>query len=99
MVTFPRQIMRDGSLLFAEIYGDLSWEALRTHLERIDQLMIMRIVTDEITEQWIDFYYYGQHFTVHQTSGSHYLFAQDAGCPESMIAGISSHLLKLNSLS
>lgn len=83
--------MEDGSLLFAELSSEISWVDLRNHFERIDQLLIMKFVTDGITEAWLDFYYYDQHFTIHCPLDIYLVFAQDYDCPAFMLNDLLAH--------
>lgn len=87
--------MADGSLFFAELSGSISWADLGDHLKRIDQLRIMKFVTDGITEAWLDFDYYGQHFTVHCPLDTYFVFAQDFDCPAFMLTELIVHFQKL----
>ena len=87
--------MADGSVLFAELSGNISWAELRDHLERIDQLLIMKFVTDGITEAWLDFYYHGQHCTVHCPLDDYLVFAQDGNCPAFMLMELIEHFRML----
>lgn len=95
MITFPDFVMNDGSILFASVTGDLSWENLLLHLEEMPGLTIMRTLTDDITEQWIDFRFRGRDFMIHQTFGEHWLFSNDPACPGEILSELRGHLLKL----
>lgn len=95
MVDYLDVRMQDGSRLFAILKDPLSWKALRDHLETMQSLKILRFVTDGITEGWLDFEYFGHHFTVHDPLGEFYVFVKDAECSSFILGELMTHFRKL----
>jgi len=90
------ELMKDGSLLFAEISEGITWEQLKYHIEGLEQLYIMDFLTDGVTEAWLDFYYYGQIFSIHSPMmGGYLLYAKDHNCPAFMLMELIVHFRKL----
>ena len=52
-------IMKDGSRQFGELPQTVLWHELRDHIERLNGAAVTDLVTDNITEAWIDFSYRG----------------------------------------
>lgn len=83
--------MHDGSRHFAALPFTKSWHSLRRHIERLEGVSATSIITDEVTEAWIDFSYRGQEFSVNNQFGEYWLFVKDPACPEEDLEAVYSH--------
>lgn len=93
-VEYLDQRMEDGSRLFAIIRDPMSWAELRQHLERMQDLKILRFITDGVTEGWLDFYYFGHQFSVNDPMGEFWFFVEDPGCASFILGELMTHLRK-----
>ena len=95
MVEYLDQRMPDGSRLFASFKFPVSWPVFRQHLEQMQSLKVTRFVTDGVTEGWLDFDYFGHHFTVNDPQGEFFVFVDDAECPSFILGELMKHFRKL----
>ena len=97
MVDYLDERMQDGSRLFAILRDPISWKAMKDHLESREDIRILRFETDGITEGWLDFEYFGHHFTVHDPLGEFYVFVKDPNCSSFILGELMTHFRKLKS--
>jgi len=83
--------MRDGSRHFASLPGTESWDSLRGHLKRLEGVSGTSIITDEVTEAWIDFLYRGHEFSVNNQCGEYWFFVEDPACPPEVLEAVLAH--------
>ena len=83
--------MRDGSRHFASLPETASWHALRAHVERLEGVSDTGLITDEVTEAWVDFRYRGHAFSVNNQSGDYWFFVEDPACPGEVLEAVLSH--------
>jgi len=93
-VEYLDQRMEDGSRLFAVIQDAMSWADLRHHLEQVQDLKILRFTTDGVVEGWLDFRYFGHHFSIHDPMGEFWFFVKDPACASFILGELMSHLRK-----
>jgi len=83
--------MRDGSRHFASLPESEPWESLHEHVKRLGGVSETGIVTDEVTEAWIDFSFRGHEFSINNQSGDYWFFVEDPACPEEVLEAVLSH--------
>ncbi len=83
--------MRDGSRHFASLHETASWHALRAHVEKLEGVSDTNVVTDEVTEAWIDFRYRGHAFSANNQFGDYWFFVEDPACPFEVLEAVLSH--------
>jgi hypothetical protein len=83
--------MHDGSRHFASVPESASAEPLKQRLEELEGVVITRLLTDRVTESWIDFDFHGCRFTVNNQMGEYWFFVNDPKCPEATLATIVDH--------
>lgn len=83
--------MHDGSRHFASLPETESWHALREHVAKLEGVTDANIITDEVTEAWIDFRYRGHEFSVNNQFGDYWLFVEDPACPVEVLEAVLSH--------
>lgn len=83
--------MRDGSRHFASLPEAEPWESLHEHVKRLEGVSETGIITDEVTEAWIDFSFRGQEFSINNQSGDYWFFVEDPACPEEVLEAVLSH--------
>ena len=83
--------MRDGSRHFASLAEAGSWHALHEHVMRLEGVSDTNMITDEVTEAWIDFRYRGHEFSVNNQCGEYWFFVEDPACPEEVLEAMLSH--------
>ena len=84
-------IMNDGSRQFGELPQTVLWYELRDHIARLDGAAVTGLVTDHVTEAWIDFNYRGHQFTINDQFGEYWFFVEDRECPDDILESILSH--------
>lgn len=80
--------MNDGSRHFYGRPTDISWDDLLDGLERLKDLEITAIVTDDVIETWVDFIYRNYEFSINNQNGEFWFFAETRGCPEDVLLEI-----------
>lgn len=83
--------MHDGSRHFASLPESESWHALHEHVKRLEGASDTNIITDEVTEAWIDFRYRGHEFSVNNQHGDYWFFVEDPACPGEVLEAVLSH--------
>jgi len=83
--------MHDGSRHFAALPETESWDALHEHVGRLEGVSGAGIITDEVTEAWIDFRYRGHAFSINNQCGEFWLFVEDPACPAEVLEAVHSH--------
>lgn len=92
---FLNQRMADGSRLFTVLPGTFSWREIRTHLEALQDLRLGEFLTDEVTEAWLDFTWFGQGFTIHGSMGEYRVFASEGDCPTLILTWLMEHFRRM----
>jgi hypothetical protein len=83
--------MHDGSRHFASLPESESWESLHEHVGRLEGVTGTSIITDEVTEAWIDFPFRGHEFSINNQSGEFWFFVEDPACPEEVLEAVLTH--------
>lgn len=83
--------MRDGSRHFAALPETEPWESLHEHVWRLEGVSGAGVMTDGVTEAWIDFTYRGHEFSVNNQSGEFWFFVEDPACPAEVLEAVLSH--------
>jgi hypothetical protein len=83
--------MRDGSRHFAELPQTASWDRLLKHIEKLKGVTDTSLLTDNVTEAWIDFSYQGHQFSANNQFGNYLFFVQDSECPSEVLEAVLSH--------
>ncbi|HEV7891118.1 MAG TPA: hypothetical protein VGP08_10780 [Pyrinomonadaceae bacterium] len=83
--------MHDGSRHFASLPESESWESLHEHVRRLEGVSDTSIITDEVTEAWIDFSFRGREFSINNQSGEFWFFVEDPACPEEVLEAVLTH--------
>jgi hypothetical protein len=83
--------MHDGSRHFAALPTTYSWHTLRRHIEKLKGVSDTGLLTDDVTEAWIDFRYRGHAFSVNNQFGEYWFFVEDPACPEEVLEAVLSH--------
>lgn len=81
----------DGSRLFGELPETVSFDRLRGHLETLPGTRVTDVLTDHITEVWIDFSFRGHHFTVNNQYGDYWFFVQEPQAPDVILEAVLTH--------
>lgn len=89
--------MHDGSRHFYGHPTVISWDVLIDHLETLPDLKITNIVSDFVTETWVDFTFRSQKVSINDQHGDFWFFAEDPGCPEEILQEIVTHCMQLPS--
>jgi len=87
--------MNDDSRHFYAYPIIISWDDLLDHLEKLDDLEITGIVSDEVTETWVDFTYNTYEFSINDQYGNFWFFSENQNCPEKVLREIVTHCGKL----
>ena len=83
--------MHDGSRHFAALPETESWHALHEHVKKLEGVGDTDIITDEVTEAWIDFSFRGHEFSVNNQHGDYWFFVEDPACPTEVLEAVLSH--------
>lgn len=83
--------MRDGSRHFAALPETEPWESLHEHVKRLEGVSDAGMITDEVTEAWIDFRYRGHEFSINNQHGDYWLFVEDPACPAEVLEAVLTH--------
>jgi hypothetical protein len=87
--------MADGSRQFASLPQTRSWYELRDHLAALPGLIVTALLTDDVTEAWIDFTYRDHSFSVNDQHGDYWFFVDDPRCPDDVLAAVADHCATL----
>lgn len=83
--------MSDGSRHFASLPEGRSWRALRHHLAQLPGVTLGELISDNVTEVWMDFRYENHEFTINSQSGDYWFFVRDPACPESALRHVREY--------
>jgi hypothetical protein len=83
--------MNDGSRQFAALPESESWHRLRDHVSELAGAQVTDLITDEITEAWLDFTYRGQRFNVNNQFGEYWFFVRDPSCADDILTEVVRH--------
>ncbi len=94
------QRMRDGSrhfCSFRERYSVASpeWTRLRDHVTTLAGVESCELLTDDVTEAWLDWRFAGHAFSAHNPFGEWWVFVRDPACPDEILARVRDHLAVL----
>ena|SRR5690242_12708608 len=87
-------IANDGSRHFVSLPQTQSWNALRSHIQRLGAKET-GFTTDGVTEGWLDFSFEGERFTVNDQLGEFWFFANNPRCDEQVLQKVASHCANL----
>ena len=87
--------MNDGARHFYAHPTVISWDDLLDHLEKLGDLEITGIVTDDVVETWVDLTYRTYEFSINDQNGEYWFFSENQNCPEKVMAEIVEHCGKL----
>lgn len=77
--------MNDGSRHFAELPETRDWHAVRAFLEHAGGVTAVKLVTDDVTEAWVDWTYRGHQFSANNQFGAWWVFVADPDCPDTVL--------------
>lgn len=83
--------MQDGSRHFAALPETETWESLHEHVSGLEGVSGAGVITDEVTEAWIDFSYRGHEFSINNQHGDYWFFVVDPACPVEVLEAVLSH--------
>ena len=83
--------MHDGSRHFGELRETTSWYELHDHIKGLRGASEVTLLTDHVTEAWIDFTYRGHQFSVNNQHGNYWFFVEDPQCPDDVLDAVMSH--------
>jgi hypothetical protein len=83
--------MHDGSRHFIALPESQPWGRLRDHLLCLDGVRLMRYLTDDVTEVWIEFAFREHEFAVNNQFGEYWFFVVDPLCANDILAAIVTH--------
>jgi hypothetical protein len=79
----------DCSRLFFEMAAEPSY-SIRERIRTLDGAKETGCLTG-ITEMWLDFYYAGYRFVIHDSLGTFRFFVAESQCPESVLLNVADH--------
>src|SRR5688572_32463963 len=88
---------RDGSRHFASFPRRVSATTLRAHLGRLEGVTVGELLTDRLTEDWLDFTYDDYGFTVNAQFGPgsgeprYWFFVDQPDAPEEVLQRVAAH--------
>lgn len=88
--------MADGSRQFGALpeHYDVDapeWHRLRAHVAALDGATPGGLVTDDVTEAWIDFTYAGHELSLNNQQGEWWFFVDDPACADAVLARVLDH--------
>ncbi len=83
--------MKDGSRKFAELPQVALWQELCEHLRAYNGIVVSNLLTDNITEGWIDFTYRGHSFVINDQFGDYWFFVDKPTCPDDVLNELINH--------
>src|SRR3954469_5348724 len=84
-------IIADGSRHFGELPQSASWYKLRRHIRRLNGVTETNILTDHVTEAWINFSFQGYPFSINNQFGDYWFFVNDRNCPDETLRIVLLH--------
>jgi hypothetical protein len=69
----------------------MPWSALILHLVLLEGVSVMKFITDNVTEGWLDFTYRGHNFSVNDQNGDYWFFVDDPKCPDEILEEVVAH--------
>jgi len=84
-------IMADGSRHFGDLPQTVLWDELCDHINPLEGAEVTGLVTDYVTEGWIDFTYSGHQFSVNDQFGEYWFFVNDPLCPDTVLRTVFAH--------
>jgi hypothetical protein len=87
--------MADGSRHFGSFKMSVDWVRVRNHVNRLAGAELTGVLTDHVTEAWIDFQYQDHAFTIHTVLDEYWFFVNDSECPISVLQAVTCHFAKL----
>lgn len=93
--TFSNTIMNDGSRHCFDLPMTANYEAVMAHLKQLPDIAKLSLLTDDVTEAWIDFDFQGHHFAINDQHGDYWFFVDDPACPDAILAAVHSHMAQL----
>ena len=90
-IQLTNHTMNDGSRKFAELPQSRLWYDLRDHLLTLHGAVVTGVLTDDVTEAWIDFTYRGHSFTINDQFGGYWFFVDDPKCSDDILTEVVRH--------
>ena len=88
-------IMHDGSRQFGELPQSANWNRLRRHIAALSGVTKTTLLTDHVTEAWIDFSFRVHQFSVNTQFGNYWFFVEKPTCPDEILEAVLSHCRSL----
>jgi hypothetical protein len=92
--------MYDGSRHFGSLpetvsvtEADLS--RLRAHANQLRGAKVVKTLTDNVTEAWLDFDHAGHLFSMNNQNGEWWFFVVDPACPDDILRAVLGHFATL----
>lgn len=83
--------MADGSRHFGELPETSDWARLRDAAAELPGARLIRYLTDEVTEVWLDFDLGGARFSINNQQGSWWFFVSEPACPDPVLLQVLDH--------
>jgi hypothetical protein len=90
-----RSLLNSGALHFADLPQSVLWHDLAAHVGKLAGASGLEVLTDEVTEGFIDFDWRGHHFTINDQSGDYWFVVDDPTCPEEILQALLQHCQRL----
>jgi hypothetical protein len=87
--------MNDGSRHFADLPETVFFDEMADHLEKLDGGEITNFITDGVLEMWLEFDFYGHHFSINNQFGDYWFFVDDPNCPDEILTRVCDHFRSL----
>jgi hypothetical protein len=88
---FLNNIMHDGSRQFLALPQSKSWEGLFVWIKGYMGVTDSVLLSDGVTEAWIDFEYKGQTISVNNQFGEYWFFVKNPECSDLVLSEIANH--------
>jgi hypothetical protein len=87
--------MHDGSRQFATLPESVPWTILRDHIATLDGAAITGLLTDNVTEVWIDFDFDNHCFMVNNQNAEYWFFVEEPSCNDEILEQVAQHCARL----
>ena len=88
-------IMHDGSRHFGDLPEIATWHQMYDYVSGLAGAQATGLITDNITEAWIDFTYSGYKFSINNQFGDYWFFVEDPDCPEQLLQRVLTHFQQM----
>lgn len=80
---------------FANLPETVFFDKMRKHLRSLDGSVETGLLTDQVTEMWLDFNYNGHSFSINNQYGEYWFFVKDPICPDDVLTRVTTHFESL----